>query len=234
VGVVATAIVGTLMDEFGPVAVERVAGEAPITALIGADGAAHSDGWKLFMPQGLDPAGQPRFKQRPTAEEVRSWFVERGAYDVDTSELRISLLGRSREPVQVRDLRARILSRAEPPAGVLIDYPSAGENRIVAVEIDLDQDAPTAQIEGRPYFEGYFLSLAHREVQEMRIAANTRTEAVEWEIELEYTWRGGTSTLRLDNDGEPFRTTPRVSVDKTYHWQWWEEEPSLIADAPST
>jgi hypothetical protein len=71
-GVVAAAIVGTVMDEHGPKVAERFAGVEPFNAFVGADGAAHSDGWTLFMPGELGAGDQPRFEERPTAEESPS------------------------------------------------------------------------------------------------------------------------------------------------------------------
>lgn len=220
--VIAGAIVGTLMDEYGPLAAERVGGADPIGIQLGADGAVHNDGWTLYMPRELAPDDHPSFDQRPSPEEVRTWFIDRGAYDVDASRLRLSLLGRSREPVQVREVSAAIRARTAAEKGVLITYPSAGENRIVTVDLDLEQEAPRAHWDGQPYFDSYFLSVAHREAQELRITARAGDSAVEWELEISYTWRGDQRSVRLDNAGQPFRTIGSPQVARTYRWQWWD------------
>jgi hypothetical protein len=226
---IAGAIIGTLTQEYGPGVAERVAGADPIGIHLGADGAVDNDGWTLYMPRELEPDDHPSFNERPSAEEVRSWFIDRGAYDVHASRLRLSLLGRSREPVQVREVRAAIRARGAGGTGSLIAYPSAGENRIVTVDLDLDQETPRAHWDGRPYFDNYFLSLAHREAQELRITAHARDSAVEWDLEINYTWRGDPRTVRIDNSGEPFRTIGSPQAQKTYHWQWWEPTPSLTS-----
>lgn len=231
-GLFAAALVSLLVTQYAPTVVERLSGDGPIQALIGADGAFYSDGWTVAMPHTLAPEERPQFQSRPSAEEVRSWFSQRGAYDGDASFLRLTLVGRSREPILINGMTARILAREPAAAGSIITYPSAGENQVIAVEFDLDREQPQATTDGEPYFADYSLALADREAQEMRIVARATAAAVQWELEIAYTWRGERHFLRLDNGGEPFRTTPVEDRPDRYVWQWWDESPSLASQEP--
>jgi hypothetical protein len=97
VGLFGAAVPGLLAERYGPRVLEIVAGDAPLRTVIGDDGAFYNDGWLLALPSAL-PGDTPPEGER-TANVVRAWFVERGAYAVDASHLRLAVEGRSVDTV---------------------------------------------------------------------------------------------------------------------------------------
>lgn len=234
VGLFGAAVPGLLAERYGPRVLEIVAGDAPLRTVIGDDGAFYNDGWFLALPGAL-PADTPPEGER-TANVVRAWFVERGAYAVDASHLRLALEGRSVDTIIIDGMKARVLRRDPPLDGTLITFPSAGENVVRGVAFDLDRDDSTASTpDGGPYFRDYFVTLSRGEIQVFAIEARTTRDAVEWELEVAFTIRGKREVVRLNDGGQPFRTTPKApNVGSQYLWAWFEQCPRLIADGGET
>lgn len=229
-GFVVAAVVGLLVNRYAPTLIERVSSEGPLQALIGADGAVHSDGWSLLVPEPVSVDDFPTFVDRPTAEQVRSAFSEHRPYDLGTSHLRLAVVGQSRDPVIIQGVRARVIARNPVPNGVIVMYPSAGAQEALGMQFDLDREDPQAQTDEGPYFADYSLVLAEREAQDIRIGARSTNAAVEWNIEISYSWRGESRLLVLDNQGETFRTAPRSATGEWFVWQWWEAQPSFAPE----
>ena len=226
-GLLLAALFSLLVNEYVPAVIETVVGDGPIRAVVGADAAFYSDGWSLLLPHKLTEEDHP--PSEVTSADVQSWLRDRGAYDADTSHLQLALESRSRDVVLITGICAHIIRREPLLNGALVTSPSAGENVITALVFDLDTRDPQAKTqEGGVYFGDYYISLSHREAHVFRIAAHVERDAVAWEIDVHYTLRGKNRILRLNNDGEPFRTAPSSGAVERYHWSWWDPPPRLV------
>jgi hypothetical protein len=228
-GVVFVALAGDLIRSFresAPSVVRDMSGSSPLRVVIEPDESYYGDKWSLLLPREVTAEDHPP----PDIERSDGWkwFFERGAYDVDASHLRLVLENVEREPVVVTRIRAVVLRRDPSLVGAVVTSPPAGEKKITAIILNLDSATPEAKTrEGRLFFHRRYISLDHGETHVVRVEAGVRRDAVEWEVELTYVWRGATRTLRLDNGGKPFRTALERMATQRYFWVWWEPVPSL-------
>jgi hypothetical protein len=228
-GIVFAALLGEIVKivrEYAPTTVRAISGGTPLRAVIESDESYYSDEWSLLLPHEVTD------EDHPPPEIDRSdgwrWFAKRGAYDADASHLRLVLENVERELVIVTGIRAHVLRRESVLSGALVTSAPAGEKKITALQLNLDSSNPEAKtLRGHSFFRRRYVSLDHRETHVFRIEAKVRKDAVDWEIEITYIWRGVKRTLRLDNTGEPFRTAPSKMATQRYSWVWWEPIPSL-------
>ncbi len=117
-------------------------------------------GWEMFLPSPL--ASSNRARERGWRAH-RRWILHHWRRRSHrASRLRLDLVGLSRDPVHVRAIRARVVSRDENRRpGVAITSPSAGEVAIIPCVIDLDDDEPvgrrvdSTEEFGGPFFDDY-------------------------------------------------------------------------------
>jgi hypothetical protein len=229
--VVLTAL-GGLINSRVPLAMERVVGTDPLNIAVGADVGFYSDGWSVVLPRDVGARSTPAEGLYEHLQARNHLFLA-GAFDLRETYLLLTLEGRSVDPVRVSGLRSRVVTRQPPLSGAVVRSPSAGEQRIVAAHLDLEEDdAPARGDDGHEYFRDYVLTLGRGESFMYRIIARVERSTCEWELVLNYSHRGAEHELVVDNAGEPFRTAARAEqVAGTYEWAWYEQPSRLVPSA---
>lgn len=121
--------------------------------------------------------------------------------------------GRTHKDVAVVGMRAKVLSRGEPLRGTHISCPSAGDVSAIGIAFDLEEREPVARIlqddgsAGDPYFGSSAVTFTKGEVVPFQIVGVTGRSHVEWIIEADLLIDDERETVRIDDQGEPFRTT---------------------------
>jgi hypothetical protein len=152
-----------------------------------------------------------------------SWAHAMGGVDATASLMRVTITGRDSGPVILQGLRVRVDERRPPLRGTLVSYFGLGAPQSVRyIDVDLSTDPPTWKFigrEGEPE-EHFPLRVSASEAEVFDVQAWTVRGDVSWHLELEYTTPDGEQGVtRIDDGGEPFRTTAaQTRVQDGYGW----------------
>lgn len=173
----------------------------------------------------------------PVSQDAALWAATQGAIHGRQTMVRISVQGRSSTAVVLEDLRVRVVSRAAPVRGnsYAMDQGCGGALTPRYFSVDLDKDRPIARSMSGHDSENvipavtmpYRVSSTDPEI--LLVTAETVTCDCSWYLELDWSSRGRTGTVRVDDHGKPFRTTgirglPRYwyGTDTTGRRSWVE------------
>jgi hypothetical protein len=156
------------------------------------------------------------------AEGRFAWGKEIGGVDAFASLIRVVISGKAKAPVLLQSLRIRVVDRRRPLSGTLLSYSGRGQPQSVRyVQVDLAKEPPAWTYigpEGKPG-ELFPLRVTESETEVFDIYAFATRGDVYWYLELDYTADGDQGTARIDDDGEPFRTTQSGAPgQRQYAW----------------
>ncbi|WP_041819059.1 helix-turn-helix domain-containing protein [Streptomyces davaonensis] len=168
----------------------------------------------------------------PPPQDARTWAGSQGAVHGRETMVRISVQGKSSTAVVLEALRVRVVGRAAPAEGnsYVMDQGCGGAVTPRSFDVDLDKDRPIAHpVDGNdsgttiPAMRlPYRVSAEDPEV--LLVTARTKGCECSWYLELDWSSQGRTGTIRIDDEGRPFRTTgieglPRYMYD-TLNREW--------------
>ncbi|WP_405810720.1 helix-turn-helix domain-containing protein [Streptomyces sp. NBC_01520] len=204
----------------------------PVSAVIS------SYNWEAPCGQYYLLDGEPGTVPPPPTDpqESRGWAKALGGVDGGDMMLELTLQGASREAVVLKGLHVRVVSRE--PALAWAAY-SMGEGCGSGItpqsfDIDLDDGQPHTQpVAGQgggavvpakdfPY------RVSSTDVEVFNLDAHVEGHDVTWYLELEWSSGDRSGTLRVDDDGEPFRTSSISGRPQYLYWrdraEWVEAE----------
>ncbi|MFI8185231.1 helix-turn-helix domain-containing protein [Actinacidiphila glaucinigra] len=179
---------------------------------------ADSHVWQLECDHDYVIARPPRQVPPPPAPaDAAVWAASQGAVHGRTTNLRITVQGRGSGAVVLTALHVRMVERSAPATRGSIAY-SMYEGcgavlipRYFSVNLDAhqplarsvpgnDPDRPTPAID-LPY------RVSLREPEVLFLSARTGACTCDWYLELDWSSQGRTGSVRVDDQGRPFRTT---------------------------
>lgn len=169
-------------------------------------------------------------------QEARSWARALGGVDGGDMMLELTLQGASQEAVVLKGLHVRVLGRE--PALAWSAY-SMGEGCGSGItpqsfDIDLDDGRPRSQpVAGQDAggvvpAKDFPYRVSSTDVEVFHLDAHVEGHDVTWYLELEWSSGGRSGTLRVDDNGKPFRTSS-ITGRPEYRYradtaQWVEPE----------
>ncbi|MGW2328741.1 helix-turn-helix domain-containing protein [Streptomyces sp. NPDC001700] len=151
----------------------------------------------------------------PTEQDAPAWAAAHDAVHGGTTNVEVTVQGRADSAVVLRALHVRVVGRRTPLAwsSYAMDNGCGGALTPRAFSVDLDAARPQARPtdgndEGKPIPAvrfPYRVSASDPEV----LLVNARTAGCDcrWYLELEWTSGDRSGTVRIDDDGAPFRTS---------------------------
>ncbi|UED85678.1 helix-turn-helix domain-containing protein [Streptomyces profundus] len=152
-----------------------------------------------------DPESVPPPPHEP---EAPGWARAMGAVPAGRQYVELTIQGTGDETVVLRDLHVRVTRADEPlPWNLYTGYSACGGGPVdtAAFDVDLDAAAP-ALTAGADQSE---LPLWVDESDPLVVYVTARTEAhdVDWYLDLEWSSGDREGVLRIDDEGEPLRTS---------------------------
>lgn len=162
----------------------------------------------------------------PAPQDARTWAGTQSAVHGGGTTVQLSVQGTSETAVVLTALRVRVAGRADPAPGnaYAMDQGCGGALSPRHFDVDLDKDRPLARAvpgndAGTPIPAvrmPYRVSATDPEV--LLVTARTAHCDCRWYLELDWSSQGRTGTVRIDDDGRPFRTSglaglPRYEYD---------------------
>ncbi|WP_327342751.1 helix-turn-helix domain-containing protein [Streptomyces europaeiscabiei] len=162
----------------------------------------------------------------PAPQDAAPWAATQSAVHGGETLVQLSVHGRSDTAVVLEALRVRVVGRTAPTEGnaYAMDEGCGGSITPRYFAVDLDKDRPIARAvagndSGRPIPAvrmPYRVSAKDPEV--LLVRAETSSCDCRWYLELDWSSQGHEGTVRIDDDGRPFRTSaieglPRYMYD---------------------
>ncbi|MGV9500424.1 helix-turn-helix domain-containing protein [Streptomyces sp. NPDC003642] len=177
---------------------------------------ADSQAWKLGCGHDYVVAKPPaQVPPPPVPQDAGVWAATQNAVHGGETLVRLSVQGRSDTAVVLEALRVRVVGRADPVQGnaYAMDQGCGGSVTPRSFDVDLDKDRPIARAvpgndAGTPIpavSMPYRVSAQDPEV--LLVNARTRGCDCRWYLELDWSSQGRSGTVRIDDDGRPFRTS---------------------------
>jgi hypothetical protein len=187
----------------------------------------NSHAWKLGCGHDYVIAKPPsQVPPPPAAQDAAPWAATQSAVHGGETLVQLSVQGRSDTAVVLEALRVRVVGRTAPAEGnaYAMDQGCGGSITPRSFAVDLDKDRPIARAvagddTGTPIPAvrmPYRVSAKDPEV--LLVTAGTSSCDCRWYLELDWSSQGRTGTVRIDDDGRPFRTSaieglPRYMYD---------------------
>ncbi|MFJ8047106.1 helix-turn-helix domain-containing protein [Streptomyces luteogriseus] len=188
-------------------------GSAPTSPLTWS---ADSQAWKLGCGHDYvitKPPGQ--VPPPPVPQDAGVWAASQNAVHGGETLVQLTVQGRTDTAVVLEALRVRVMGRTAPAQGnaYAMGRGCGGSITPRSFDVNLDKDRPIARAvsgsdTGTPIPAvrmPYRVSARDPEV----LLVNARTQGCDcrWYLELDWSSQGRTGTVRIDDDGRPFRTT---------------------------
>ncbi|MDG4859877.1 helix-turn-helix domain-containing protein [Streptomyces sp. T-3] len=187
----------------------------------------NSQAWKLGCGHNYVIAKPPgQVPPPPAPQDAAPWAATQSAVHGGETLVRLSVQGRSDTAVVLEALRVRVVGRTAPAEGnaYAMDQGCGGAITPRSFSVDLDKDRPIARSvagndSGTPIPAvrmPYRVSAKDPEV--LLVTAKTSSCDCRWYLELDWSSQGREGTVRIDDDGRPFRTSavkglPRYMYD---------------------
>jgi hypothetical protein len=174
---------------------------------------------EFIVDRPIDKVSRPPSGNTPDGRY--GWAKEMGGVDASASLIRVVVSGKANTPTLLQGLRVKLVERRPPLDGTLLTYTGIGSAQSVRyIQVDLGKSPPTLDYigdEGKP--EDHFpLRVSESEAEVFDIWAGTPRGDQSWYLELDYTADGEQGSIRIDDDGKPFRTVQVSSRDDSYFW----------------
>ncbi|MFB7245782.1 helix-turn-helix domain-containing protein [Streptomyces populi] len=159
----------------------------------------------------------------PAPQDASPWAQTQNAVHGGETLVDITVQGRSDAAVVLEALRVRVVGRSAPLKGVAYATGGGcgGGLGVGAFTVDLDKDRPVASPVSsddgtgprilRPPFR-----VSVQDPQVLMVDALTKGCDCRWYLELDWSSRGRTGTVRIDDRGAPFRTSGIEGLP--YYW----------------
>lgn len=151
----------------------------------------------------------------PVEADAESWAGALGAVHAGEAGVRITLQGRDERAVVLEALRIRVVERRSPAQGRVYRMSSGCGGSLTPRMFDVDLDVPrpvARSVAGNDSGEPieavafpYSVSVTDPEV--LLITGRTAGCDCDWFAELTWSSGGRSGTVRIDDDGRPFRTS---------------------------
>jgi hypothetical protein len=175
---------------------------------------------EFIVDRPIDKVSRPPGGNTPDGRY--GWAKEMGGVDASASLIRVVVSGKANTPTLLQGLRVKLVERRPALDGTLLTYTGIGSAQSVRyIQVDLGKSPPTLDYigaEGKP--EDHFpLRVSESEAEVFDIWAGSPRGDQSWYLELDYTAEGEQGTMRIDDDGKPFRTAQvSGSREDSYFW----------------
>ncbi|MGW1025420.1 helix-turn-helix domain-containing protein [Streptomyces sp. NPDC002577] len=143
-------------------------------------------------------------------QDAPRWAAAYGAVSSGSQEIALTVQGTGEDTVVLEALHVRVLTKGAPLAwnDYAMGVGCGGGVETKSFDIALDNGSPTVTVKGGQRDFPYKVSESDPEV--FYVTAHTTAHDVRWDLALDWSSGSRHGTVRIDNDGTPFRTSADV------------------------
>ncbi|WP_240528937.1 helix-turn-helix domain-containing protein [Streptomyces humi] len=178
---------------------------------------ANSQLWELGCDHDYVIDKQPaQVPPPPAPQDAGTWAATQNAVHGGDTIVDVSVQGRSSTAVVLEDLRVRVVGRTAPAPGVAYSMADGCGGGLTPryFDVNLDKDRPIARPVAGEGPDGRTVSTMHlpyrvsaTDPEVLRVKASTAGCDCRWYLELDWSSQGRSGTVRVDDHGQPFRTS---------------------------
>ncbi|MFI6448906.1 helix-turn-helix domain-containing protein [Kitasatospora sp. NPDC050543] len=191
-----------------PTAAPTPPGDAPAPLTVGTRPYLYADPCSQHFLVNSAPAqvGPPA-----TERDAPRWAAAYGAVSSGEQQIALTVQGTGADTVVLEALHVRITVKAAPLAwnDYSMGVGCGGGVDTKSFDIDLDRGSPTITVQGGQRDFPYKVSKSDPEV--FYVTAHTKAHDVRWDLTLDWSSGNRRGTIRIDNGGNPFRTSADVN-----------------------
>ncbi|MGN5634932.1 helix-turn-helix domain-containing protein [Streptomyces sp. AC154] len=151
----------------------------------------------------------------PVPQDTRGWARALGGVDGGQMRLELTVQGTSEQAVVLKDLNVRVLSRSAPLKRSAFSMGEGCGSGIEPQSFDIGLDnsrpaltpVPGLQAGKKVPAKDFPFRVSSNDVEVFDLDAHVEGHDVTWYLELEWSSGGQTGTMRIDDGGQPFRTS---------------------------
>ncbi|MFJ9559060.1 helix-turn-helix domain-containing protein [Streptomyces fuscichromogenes] len=178
---------------------------------------ANSQLWELGCDHDYVIDKQPaQVPPPPAPQDAGAWAATQNAVHGGDTIVEVSVQGRSSTAVVLEDLRVRVVGRTAPAPGIAYSMADGCGGGLTPryFDVNLDKDRPIARPVAGEGPDGRTVSTMHlpyrvsaTDPEVLRVNASTVGCDCRWYLELDWSSQGRSGTVRVDDHGQPFRTS---------------------------
>ncbi|MFY1651128.1 hypothetical protein ACN27J_09555 [Solwaraspora sp. WMMB762] len=165
----------------------------------------------------------------PSLGGIHDWVEALSAVHADSRGVTITVNATSEPQVVLRQIRAVVVGTREipiPGTQIGIGCGEAISYRYISANLDVEPPAMTSATFGEAEDESgvsltpirFPYEVDTSDAESFYIEAQTSRFDVYWEIEIDWSWNGRTGTIRVDDNGQPFRVSAAGNVTARCYW----------------
>ncbi|MBB1254016.1 transcriptional regulator, partial [Streptomyces sp. OF3] len=180
----------------------------------------------------------------PVEQDAPRWAARQRAVHGGTTRVEVTVQGTEAESVVLKGLYVRVVDRRPPLKWNAFNtgHGCGGALSPAVLAVDLDADRPRARpvdgldLSGDTGEDGKRLPaprfpfrVSDTEPQVLEVTAETARHDADWYLELVWSSKGRSGTLRIDDAGRPFRTSGAAGRPQYTHWPeegGWIRQPA--------
>lgn len=141
-------------------------------------------------------------------QDAPRWAAAYGAVSSDEQRIALTVQGTGKDTVVLEALHVRVVAKSAPLAwnDYAMGVGCGGDVETESFDIDLDSGSPAVTVRNGQRDFPYKVSESDPEV--FYVTARTTAHDVRWELALDWSSGPRHGTIRVDNHGTPFRTSP--------------------------
>ncbi|MFF9146053.1 helix-turn-helix domain-containing protein [Streptomyces sp. NPDC014861] len=234
VAVVALAVPGAFLVARGgekepPAGSAVPAAPAPLNAGVSSYNWAEPCGQYFVLDQRPEHVPPP-----PPPQDTRGWGRALGGIDGGHMQLQVTVTGRTQEPVVLSRLHVRVVDRDEPPEHAVYSMGDGCGSGITPQTFAVDLDAPRPYVKPVAGQDGdrvvpaknFPYQVATGNAQVLNLDVHTEEHAVAWYLELDWSTGDRKGTVRVDDGGQPFRTS---AIEGRTVYGYWPDKGEWVA-----
>ncbi|MFJ9852295.1 helix-turn-helix domain-containing protein [Streptomyces sp. NPDC101150] len=140
-------------------------------------------------------------------QDAPRWAAAYGAVSSGEQRVALTVQGTGKDTVVLEALHVRVVAKGAPVAwnDYAMGVGCGGRVETKSFDIDLDHGSPTVSVKNGQHDFPYKISESDPEV--FYVTAHTKAHDVRWELALDWSSGDRRGTVRIDNNGTPFRTS---------------------------
>ncbi|WP_405652129.1 helix-turn-helix domain-containing protein [Streptomyces sp. RK9] len=143
----------------------------------------------------------------PVSQDVPAWVGELGAVAAREQYVEVTVQGAGEEPVVVQGMNVRVRSTGTPPAWNNFLTRSRCGEIVETKSFSVDLDAAAPRLTPRADQDDFPYEVSESDPLVFYVTGRAEKHDVRWYLEVEWSQGDRHGTLRIDDQGKPFRTS---------------------------
>ncbi|MFI7317629.1 helix-turn-helix domain-containing protein [Streptomyces venezuelae] len=155
--------------------------------------------------------------EQPAVQDAAAWVGDLGAVAAGRQLIEVTVQGTGEETVVLQDMNVRVQSTSEPLAWNNFQMATGCGGGVEPRSFSIDLDDGSPHLKPQSGQRDFPYKVSEKDPEVFFIVADTDLHDVRWYLELEWSSGKRHNSVRIDDQGKPFRTSGKKGRP-TYGW----------------